>query len=647
MPKSSTCNSTLSLDDSLTFKQRDGHTSFPRRCDTGSKARGTRQDIAWNAFCLTVPILLLSIALLVLVFGYRIHVNDPPYPDLDVNLPDTITDDAYYVNRSSTIVIFFASWMSSLAPMTTGFAVTLAAYPIAGRLLEDTMQQHKDRLLTPFQLALTLKLLNGSSWSALWSMILYRFGWGHQSGSQGRVLKSLLRVTLVILFLRYICSREDFEMSLIGISALVFGADTWLHLSTRTVSLVQVSSVPSQEASYSVSLIPDCTATNNTIDSLYDNNLNCTIVPHQTTVIDMTAAIQTLTDRSENLSILTDGPDLADAYLSLPISKQSVQQDFTATTIGLHTQCKPITQECHINNTQNSMSYNCSRADGWFASSSDSTTWEAMKQVYFSSPQMSDYLQYAHNNSFYHATAAATTQSTTLTTGIANDPEVIITGSTIFTILFCEASFYDVTYNRVNGTVTSYHKIPSNSSLANVFMTGVAFASFGTSNLQNAITQATATATSAQDLADQYATALTKTILSVGAGSVMQSSAVAVQERTSVLVAKVLKAPLYLLIMTNLSFVIMGIALSVIAAMTSREAHEIQGRLSIEGLVANMFEGERAKRPSEAVQRLFGEYWERDCGHATRVGIEQTSVGGYAFKVVSGQAHDVLCNEKV
>jgi len=177
--------------------------TFPTTLMRHNKARGTRQDIVWNALCLTIPMLLLTLALLVLIFLYRIDVEAAPYPTLEGNSTASMTSDAYYVNRSSTLVIFIASWMSSLAPMMSGFAISLAAYPIAGRLLDDTLQQHKDKLLTPFQLSLTMKLLNGSSWSALWSMLLYRIGWGKRVIRQGAALRALFKVTLAVLSLRY------------------------------------------------------------------------------------------------------------------------------------------------------------------------------------------------------------------------------------------------------------------------------------------------------------------------------------------------------------------------------------------------------------------------------------------------------------
>jgi len=184
------------------------HTSYiggyrePPIYNKTAKAKGKKHDIAFNAFFLTVPMLVLTMVLFAFVFGYRINLGEEPFPNLKGNESAIISDDAYYVDLNSTFLIFLASWMSSLAPMLAGFAITLAAYPIAGRLFEDSIQQNRERLLTPFQLNLTLKLVNGSTWSGLWSLMLYRLGWGKRVQGQGAALVSLFRVTLFIVLLR-------------------------------------------------------------------------------------------------------------------------------------------------------------------------------------------------------------------------------------------------------------------------------------------------------------------------------------------------------------------------------------------------------------------------------------------------------------
>lgn len=166
------------------------------------RSKGKAKNIASNTFFLTFPILLLTCFLFAFVFGYRVDTKGGPFEQLRGNESSLLTSNAYYVDLNSTLLIFLVSWMSSLAPMLAGFAIALAAYPVAARLFDDTTQQNQERLLTPFQLHLTLRLINGSTWSAIWNLMLYRLGWGKRVKGQGAALVSLFRVTLAVVILR-------------------------------------------------------------------------------------------------------------------------------------------------------------------------------------------------------------------------------------------------------------------------------------------------------------------------------------------------------------------------------------------------------------------------------------------------------------
>lgn len=166
------------------------------------RSKGKVKEITWNAFFLIFPVLLLTCLLFAFIFGYRVDQKGEPFEQLRGIGSSSLDNDAYYVNLNSTLLIFLVSWMSSLAPMLAGFAVALAAYPVAARLFEDTTQQNQVRLLTPYQLHLTLRLINGSTWGAMWKLMVYRLSWGKRVKGQGAALVSLFRVTLVVIILR-------------------------------------------------------------------------------------------------------------------------------------------------------------------------------------------------------------------------------------------------------------------------------------------------------------------------------------------------------------------------------------------------------------------------------------------------------------
>lgn len=100
-------------------------------------------------------------------------------------------------------------------------------------------------------------------------------------------------------------------------------------------------------------------------------------------------------------------------------------------------------------------------------------------------------------------------------------------------------------------------------------------------------------------------------------------------KRESFLVAKVPMAALFTLIVTNLLFIVTGIALLVASLMVRREGvDDVQARLTITGLVADRFEDERRSRAVGGMEGLFDEH---EGGQDIRVTLERTIEDGYVY----------------
>lgn len=134
-----------------------------------------RARIAWTSFIVTVPITALTVSLLVMVFNYTLN-HDYPFENLRL-APADYESDVVYVSLNSGIILFVASWASSLAPILSGFVLSLVSFPIARRLFSDFQGGRIDRLPTPYQLALTLKFIDGSALGGIWNWLLYLFSW--------------------------------------------------------------------------------------------------------------------------------------------------------------------------------------------------------------------------------------------------------------------------------------------------------------------------------------------------------------------------------------------------------------------------------------------------------------------------------------
>ena len=146
--------------------------------DGASSSRNTNHAvlITWSSFVVTIPILALTVAFLVLVFKYRVSHGDLPFESLRMPAENDEAS-ALYVNMNSSVLLFLASWASSVATMLSGFMLTLASFPIARRFFQDVQSSRVDRLPTPYQLALTLKFLDGSTLAAIWGWLVYLVSW--------------------------------------------------------------------------------------------------------------------------------------------------------------------------------------------------------------------------------------------------------------------------------------------------------------------------------------------------------------------------------------------------------------------------------------------------------------------------------------
>ncbi|OQV08682.1 hypothetical protein CLAIMM_12910 [Cladophialophora immunda] len=592
-------------------RARDRETVQPPTSKIQKHMSGRYGDI-WLSFSLVaLPMLVFSALLLGLVYSYR--VTHAPAPTSGLRTDDIVDEPGiYYVDLSATVLIFIASWSSTLGPLLAGFLMALASYPLSRRYWKDVQQQQPD-LPTPFQLVLILKFFTSAGWGSLYSWIKYLIGWKKQRQSQSRLLTASASVTLLAAFL----------------SLLVILADTWLHITTSTVSFVQISPVASG-ANLSFTLKSDCLKSNNSLSAAFDNGGACNVILAATEIflVDPRQTLEVLNSVSDTIRVFNNGPDPTYVYLGIPPSKSIAGRDFTATTFGMRTECKPISNECNLNGfAGTSTPFMCTQA---FEGDLQQTS-NGWLSAYFTHDTMkSNVTTQGIQNPYYYGLAvliqdlgpsAHTANGTDL-------PEFVtpVHGGTAF-VLLCSITAYDIEYDSIQGTVTRFVATSSNSSVANVWHAPMEFVNVAQTFLQTAAIVATFMAKDAQDLADQMAIAYSKVTLGVGAQSVQGAPAIA--ERTSFLVTRLPMAPLFGLIAANLAFVLLALILTVIALRTSGgEIREIQARLSIVGLVADRFEGGRAKDPAKDMDELFEEH---DGATGTRVGMERSATGGYAY----------------
>lgn len=374
---------------------------------------------------------------------------------------------------------------------------------------------------------------------------------------------------------------------------LVILADTWLHIATKTVTFTQLQRNIESPASHGFGLKESCTIGNNSyayIGPLDGDNCTLNIPITNILLSNGLQSLEVLNNVSSlaTVSTITSGQDYA--YLAVPPSATLANEDWSAESFALQTQCRLASAECNLSGEYGATTpFNCSDAfHGDLTSDPKNFIW-----AFFTDDTMSDNVTgYGVENPFYFGMAGLVNPNIGESTvpGTVNPSH----GGTAF-VLLCNTTILQVTYDSVNGTISNFHGILSNATTVNIWQSVMAFTTVGMPNMKQAASLA-AMGHSSQQFTDDMALSFSKTALAIGSQSVERRPPLAVQSRFSFLAATVPAAPLYALVGANMLVVFVGLILTIVALVTSKgEVKEVQGRLSIIGLVADRFEGKAAR----------------------------------------------------
>lgn len=156
---------------------------------SGRRISGAHSDIWIACAVISLPMMVLSGVLLGLVFYYRVSPNSSTSAEFRLSQPTNHDRSAYLVDFSATRLITIASWTSSVAPLLSGFVMTLLSFPTARRISQSSERNRAPSLPTPYQLSLYLALLSGS-FGSLWQWAKYRC-WRQREG-QASVVGTLV-----------------------------------------------------------------------------------------------------------------------------------------------------------------------------------------------------------------------------------------------------------------------------------------------------------------------------------------------------------------------------------------------------------------------------------------------------------------------
>lgn len=164
-------------------------------------------------------------------------------------------------------------------------------------------------------------------------------------------------------------------------------------------------------------------------------------------------------------------------------------------------------------------------------------------------------------------------------------------------------------------------------------MTSLASLKFRTLSNNFVVFEVNRNVTTPDTFIEAYATSMSKRMSVPLVVHTVLAPATLVQRRVTSVVTKLPKLVLWLLVVVNLLFALLGSVLGILALRaTSPEVHQVQIRLSTAGLAAQLFDPEYAQRVALNYEKLFKEN-DRDTSPARGlvVGIQRTPSGSAEF----------------
>ena len=306
--------------------------SRKRRRPTAESGYSTRFDnvssIAWPLFLVTVPITLLCAALLAIIYGYRVTSE----PGIFTTPDSTVINDRWsiLVNYPATRLVFVASFLSSLAPTLAGFIMALWALPIAQKMQVASSQGQHAQLPTPYQLSLLVGV-SLASYERLWRYFVYSM-----SNNRAKIPRLL---------------HEDAAMlcTAILLACSVFVTDTYLHYVTSTIQFDLLTGVVTPTTELGRGLSEYCLRLNRANNSGFPCSYDpLGLNPNWSAQENEVFRLQHSISKQSEIQFWQEAEFArGDLAILVPHDKSS-KLDFHASTIGVSSQCTPITKECDL-----------------------------------------------------------------------------------------------------------------------------------------------------------------------------------------------------------------------------------------------------------------------------------------------------------
>ncbi|KID83517.1 hypothetical protein MGU_09187 [Metarhizium guizhouense ARSEF 977] len=433
-----------------------------------------------------------------------------------------------------------------------------------------------------------------------------------------------LTLTYILSLAAFPAAREMIREAVNTLSVLVTAADAWLHFTTKSVTLTQFKPVTFHDASFG--LHQNCTNLTQSFTA------QCDLNPAGTAIFLLNAgeSLNLLANVSTTSMVRAAADDAGHqyAYIGLPASLSNSSVDYVATSLAVQTECVPATTRCfNATSSITGPSANCS-CDFAMGGSISTTGINTMDMAYFTDSTLSDTTTESIStpNPYHFAAVVSANQIVGRNQDLVHDPEIEsgLHGSVLFVVL-CNATAFDMQYTFANGAVTQVSMRESNSSTTSVVMGTQAYTDVGDAYILQRTSLDVWQSHSAQEIAGKFANAYSEVALAASVAALEPGPAVEAQLRSSMIVAKVPKAPLGCLVAANLLLAVLGILLTIIALLVlNNDVGDVKARLGIPALVATHFETNGGDEPVKNIEDMFEEF---DGRAGPRVVAAKTALG--------------------
>ncbi|KAI8932959.1 hypothetical protein NX059_010428 [Plenodomus lindquistii] len=625
-----------------------------------------KKQIIFMSLLVVLPMTAFTMVILVLVFDNLAKDLNCPIAALCPAPPliNVTSSSHYYVDYPATRVVFVSSWSSTVSFALISAIMVLCAYSSAAQLIKASSSSHANvDLPSPYQLSLLIRILN-VEYLSLWTYLRGKVAL--RRDPLVRSTTKILSPTAMVLFLSIITS--------IAIQA----ADSYLHINTKSVAMVQILPGPPGLTNHSKRMSHGCLDSNATFGTWANTNFwGCAGVLQQETghylTKNLTEAMKWKAepDKDYLLNFLDEDET---PYAILGPLNPLPNVDYKASSFAATASCAIIpASSCQfasnfseINRPYDSpemaVEFHCYKNRGSSIELQDTlTSYLASMKSFGVHKYLSEGPQFERRFIVdpkvleqvvpYVTDAEAQNMWSNpwewvgFISNLGSDSEFedAPNGTTWFwsehglpmVVFHCSSEIYDVEYTVVGGEVTALNKHASNSTVAgtSIFPTLLSAAAYA--DVMERIAYTAQSAKTLKNFKALYEREMSRMFIMPLAPHTVDEKSLSSQQRASRIVTEVSVAALWSLVAANMAFALLAIGVAIMAWRSgSEDVQQVQSRLGITGLTAALFDREASQKGIESTKKLFHENGEGNTPKTT-VGVAVSPSKGMIWSLRS------------